>query len=191
MSSFLRSTSLVCFLHPSQAVRFYCYWSPWFGYYLYCRCFSVRKLTASLLWSLLHSLAQFLPLHILITHWQRKLFDYFFSTTCLISIPGDTPNFKWWEWLNGGKIKTKNALGLPKKPPKNPWNTEFSVPFPENIKDITQILKTSEIECLCSLLVWASSETHNLQAVLFSSYLVHKSTAMVLGVPSGDRGNWE
>ena len=118
MSSFLRSTALVWFLHPSQAVRFYCYWSPWFGYCLYCSCFSVRKLTASLLWSLLHSLAQFLPLHILITHWQRKLFDYFFSTTCLISIPGDTPNFKWWEWLNGGKIKTKKCPRTSKKNPK-------------------------------------------------------------------------
>ena len=30
-----------------------------------------------------------------------------------------------------------------------------------------------------------------LQAVLFSSYLVHKTTAVVPGFPSGDRGNWE
>ena len=36
-----------------------------------------------------------------------------------------------------------------------------------------------------------SSKTHNLQVVLFSSYLVYKSTVVVPGVPNGDLGNWE
>ena len=40
-------------------------------------------------------------------------------------------------------------------------------------------------------LACVSSETHNLQAVLFSSHLVHKTPAVVPGVPSGERGNWE
>ena len=40
-------------------------------------------------------------------------------------------------------------------------------------------------------LACTSSETHNLQAVLFSSYLVHKMTVVVPGVPGGDCGNWE
>ena len=37
-----------------------------------------------------------------------------------------------------------------------------------------------------------SSKTHNLQEVLFSLYLheVHKTTVVVPGVPSGNRGNW-
>ena len=60
------------------------------------------------------------------------------------------------------KSKQKNALELPKKKPKKSleqkltlkkFHAEFSVPFPENIKDLTQKVKTSEIECLCFLLV--------------------------------------
>ena len=40
-------------------------------------------------------------------------------------------------------------------------------------------------------LACTSSKTHNLQAVLFFSYLVHKMTVVVPGVPGGDCGNWE
>ena len=48
----------------------------------------------------------------------------------------------------------------------------------------------SSLACFfISLAAYAGSEA--LQAVLFSSYLVHKTTAVVPGVPSGDRGNWE
>ena len=35
------------------------------------------------------------------------------------------------------------------------------------------------------------SKAHNLQAVFFSLYLVHKKAVVVPGVPSGDRENWE
>ena len=48
----------------------------------------------------------------------------------------------------------------------------------------------SSLACFfISLAAYAGSQA--LQAVLFSSYLVHKTTAVVPGVPSGDRGNWE
>lgn len=85
----------------------------------------------------MYFIAQFLPLQVLITHLQR------------ISGDGD-------DWMEA-KSKQKNALGLPKKPKKKSleqklalkkFHAEFSVPFPENIKDITQKVKT-----LCFLLV--------------------------------------
>ena len=48
----------------------------------------------------------------------------------------------------------------------------------------------SSLACFfISLAAYAGSQA--LQAVLFSSYLVHKTTAVVPGVPSSDRGNWE
>ena len=30
-----------------------------------------------------------------------------------------------------------------------------------------------------------------MQAIFFRSYLVHKKAILVLGIPSGDGGNWE
>lgn len=78
VSSFLRSTALVCFLHPSQAVRLYCYWSPWFGYCLYHRCFFCKKASCFSTLVAIYLIAQFLPLHVLITRLQRVLFDTFF-----------------------------------------------------------------------------------------------------------------
>lgn len=50
--------------------------------------------------------------------------------------------------------------------------------------------KVSSLACFfISLAAYASSQA--LSAVLFSSYIVHKTTAVVPGVTSGDRGNWE
>ena len=52
-------------------------------------------------------------------------------------------------------------------------------------------LVTQEVSSLAcffiSLAAYPGSQA--LQAVLFSSYLVHKTTAVVPGVASGDRGN--
>ena len=50
--------------------------------------------------------------------------------------------------------------------------------------------EVSSLACFfISLAAYAGSQA--LQAVLFSSYLVHKTAAVVPGVTSGDRGNWE
>ena len=52
---------------------------------------------------------------------------------------------------------------------------------------VTSCLKKTltSLACICS-------ETHNLQAMLFSSYLVHKTTAVAeSSIRSRDSGNWE
>ena len=59
------------------------------------------------------------------------------------------------------KSKQKNSPGLPKNPPKVPGTKinakkipfGISVLFPKGIKDITEKVKTSEIKCLCFILV--------------------------------------
>ena len=47
------------------------------------------------------------------------------------------------------------------------------------LKQLNPVLRSSRLINLAC----ASSDTHNLQAVFFSLYLVHKTTVVVLGVP--------
>ena len=69
---------------------------------------------------------------------------------------GDTLDFKWWGWSNGGKNQNpKKSLGLPTKPPQKSLDQKSHVEFlslknlQEALNDITWKIWTIEIECLC------------------------------------------
>ena len=81
-----------------------------------------------------------------------------------LSLPlraGDTLDFKWWGWSNGGKNQNpKKSLGLPTKPTKKSLDQKLTPKkshakflslknLQKALNDITQKIWTIEIECLC------------------------------------------